>query len=94
MASKPSSYQEHKRICINCKHVFVAGDYESCSSYFCAFKAPPRPLCGSVSMGETFCGVEVSDEEFNRKMMEWDDWSKPREVKPFGHCNEFEVNQL
>jgi hypothetical protein len=88
--NKPDSYQEHKRICINCKYVLVTGDYDSCAEYFCNFNAPPRPFCGSVSMGESFGGVLTSDEEFERKMKAWNDWSKPRKVEPFGYCDEFE----
>lgn len=50
---KPNGYTEQSG-CHNCEHRFEKDDYDDPTEYFCAFDAPMRPLCGSVSMEECF----------------------------------------
>lgn len=92
--------------CQNCKHCFVFREYEEGSSFYCTFDAPTRPLCGSVAMGESFFNdekdvttlteeelqkeLERRDMQFDKRLDEWDIWSKDRSVESFGICDNYE----
>ena len=90
---RPRSYFEQERACRNCRHVFVYSDQDEGSTYFCTFRAPPRPRCGSCTMHERWDWDDKkgrrSDRAFRQGMRLWDLWSRRREVEPWGICDEF-----
>jgi len=62
--------------CHNCKHAFDYIDYEEGYTYYCNSDNSERPLCGSVSLDESFyrhafeengISKEVSEEETEKK---------------------------
>jgi hypothetical protein len=96
--------------CHNCQHCFIFREYEEGSSFYCTFNAPPRPLCGSVAMGESFFKDSLNmetlteedaekewqrrDAEFDKRLDEWTAWSKDRHVESFGICDNHERKTL
>lgn len=75
--------------CHDCRFVFVYSEYDCGERYYCTHGAPTRPRCGSVAMGEHFFpddGPDEGVEPINR----WQEWSKGREVQPWGTCAEWE----
>ena len=97
MSGKPKSYQENE-CCHNCKHVFQLQDYDSGSEYFCTFKSPTRPKCGSVFMQEIFGGmpsfyktIGAHNKAWITDDKAWDKWSKKRQVQAWGTCKEQET---
>lgn len=87
----PASYRE-QRACANCALAFAHQEYDCGIQYYCTLRAPPRPRCGSVAMGETFANANFEDAElFESDMNAWDEWSDGREVEPHGTCDEHEA---
>lgn len=89
---KPVTYRIQKG-CAYCTHCFVLVEYEGRPLYYCTQDDVPRPLCGSIYLGEGF-GVSESgvhdSELFERELEEWDEWCKDREVHREGICDEYE----
>ena len=78
--SRPTTYREQPS-CATCEHRFVRTEYESGPCYYCQVDNKPRPLCGSVAMGE----ILGSDDD---AWDEWEKWAEPREVSSRGICDE------
>lgn len=70
--------------CHNCARVFIKGDYEEASTYFCTLGAElPRPRCCSVSMNEW-----ARDHEKSATVRKaWERWSFGRHVEPQAICD-------
>ena len=49
--SLPDGY-EVRNGCHDCGNVFKWEEYDEDTTWYCAFGAPPRPLCWSVKMEE------------------------------------------
>ena len=84
-------YKEAKMICRACLHVFERVDYEEDYTYFCIFRHKgQRPLCGSLSMEESFS--HRADGSFRPTKVadllreKWKVWVKGRAVAPWGSC--------
>lgn len=80
--------------CHNCASVFCQSEYDDGDSLFCTFGAPPRPLCGSVLMGEQFGGFLGSlrnPEKHELQGNNWDIWSLGRQVVPEGICDNWKL---
>ena len=74
--------------CNNCKSVFIKSDYDEGYTYFCTQDGVQRPLCLSVGMNET---IDTPNEKrWQRVCANWNEWSKKREVKPFGICDDWQ----
>ena len=75
--------------CANCQHVFVRREYNEGDELYCTFRAPERPPCMSVLMGESnqIQGRPWGyDEEGAEK---WEEWKTFRCVVPQGICGEW-----
>jgi len=88
---RPGSYLEPWSGCRDCRHVFTYFDHDGGSLYFCSYRAPPRPRCGSSSMHEMWCNLRgrLSNRSFREGMSRWEDWAEKRQVEPHGICDEF-----
>jgi len=86
---RPKSYREERKPCVSCKHSVLIHEYDDPNKYFCTKNAPPRPLCGSVAMEESYWTLD--DREQARKHdREWEEWSEGRQVNQLGTCDEHE----
>lgn len=91
---KPKSY--HRRHgCHDCRYVVVTGDHDEEDSLWCSFDAPPRPRCGSVSMGEQH-GQDVPASRWEEHLkaaaherVKWLRWCSGRDVDESGRCDEW-----
>lgn len=63
-----------------CKYVFERDEFDGIPEYYCTYKAPKRPKCGSHLMGE-LAG-------WNSKA--WLKWSEDRQVYESGICDVYE----
>jgi hypothetical protein len=85
--------------CHNCEFVFCFYELDEERRYFCKHEAPQRPPCGSMAMREGILDILVGAPdvpcraiaEFHRR---WDEWSKGREVNPWGTCDHYLRNDL
>mgnify|MGYP000999992506 CR=1 FL=1 len=89
--------------CFNCKHVFIKMEYDDGYEYFCHHDNSKRPICGSVLMSESFFyeyngntknHIHLSDEEYEKKYNEWEDWANERRVIESGICDYHEKNLI
>ena len=92
LKGRPRSYLEPERGCRNCIHVVPTSRLcDEGSTYFCSYRAPSRPRCGSSSMHEMWCNPRgrLSNRSFRECMRMWKEWSGRRRVEPHGICDEF-----
>lgn len=72
--------------CHNCRHVFEFVDYgHSGEDFYCTLDAPPRPLCGSVKLGEGPNSKLAREGKYDAS--KWLDWASARYVEPAGICD-------
>ena len=76
--------------CHMCGKCFILSDFDGVLEYYCTFDAPPRPRCGSSSLGEDFRWDKSKPKQGEDDMDKWEEWSENREVKPWGICKKFE----
>jgi hypothetical protein len=88
--------------CHSCRYVFVKREYDEGDTYYCSKDAPPRPICGSIFMDESFtsareglditAGDRYTDKDpFSVALYEWERWSDGREVSCHGICDRHEA---
>ena len=82
--------------CRNCNLCFVMQEYDSGNMYYCLHDAPPRPKCGSISMGEKFNFKEnkLSGNLWGDDYQLWEEWAKGKEVNPWGICGKWEEKEI
>ncbi len=93
LAKRPKSYREQDG-CHGCKHCFIESDYDAGPVYYCTFRAPPRPRCGSCAMQaerwDRKDGKTLAGRAWSRAFNAWEKWRKGREVQPWGRCEHYE----
>jgi hypothetical protein len=91
---RPESYSEQNG-CHNCSRSFYMYEYDDGPQYYCAFKAGPRPKCGSVCMNEGFNSLtrRTSDKQYSKNMRRWDKWSDGRKVEAWGICGQYKEDK-
>ena len=89
--------------CHKCKHVFEYKEVDCGPTFYCTKDAPECPLCGSVSLGESFDKlltppIDPVYEEWNAwwhknvlpNVEAWSKWTQFREVHDAGICPNYE----
>ena len=88
IAENPHPYIDQNG-CHNCNLCFVMEEYDSGNTYYCLHDAPPRPICGSILMGEGFdFGDDLDDYE------KWEEWEKGKKVNSWGICGKWEKKEI
>ena len=95
--SRADNYKEVTG-CHSCKHLFLQYEYDDGATHYCTHDAPPRPLCGSLAMGEDFerdrnlpSELRHTDQDpWSVAMDKWEEWMKGREVAAYGICDCYE----
>ena len=77
----PLNYRIFPCSCRNCKHVFRWSEHDMEDQLLCTLGAPPRPLCGSVRLGEV---IGPDDEEAADA---WYEWCEDRRVVKYALCD-------
>jgi hypothetical protein len=79
--------------CWNCKSCFIKDDYDDAPEYYCTLGAPPRPLCGSISMDESIHSLPT-DAEVRAAYDAWDAWRSGRGTDWSGTCDDWEPQDV
>ena len=74
-------------------------NYDEAPTYYCTVGALPRPMCGSVAMGEQFREQGdpprgSPDDPFDSRLEAWEEWSNGRKVGGSCVCNSFVKGEL
>lgn len=75
--------------CSECNHVFIRGEWDDPSTYYCTLRAPYRPH--SMGTGER---KSLSDKRTKERWRRWNEWAEGREVDGYcGTCDEWEPDR-
>ena len=80
----PESYEELD-CCARCAYAFIKKGWGDPREYYCHFDKSDRPLCGSPLMKE----FDKNKMDYNK----WDKWADKHEVKAWGWCLHFKIEE-
>mgnify|MGYP001592644006 CR=1 len=85
MSSRDSYFLQDA--CINCAFSERITEYDNDDEFYCAEgkDTPPRPICGSVAMGECF-DWDTASERSPKEFETWEKWKKGKLVQSHGKC--------
>ena len=83
----PESYHEEKNKCQDCKHCFIVSHYEEADQHYCHFDKSKRPICGELSMDESY-DFETRG-AFEKQNTAWEKWANDHAINGTGTCNEW-----
>ena len=90
LKKRPRSYCEVvQSICCTCRYVFEVPQYKDGDVYYCTFRAPPRPRCGTLFLKGEEWGNSVKS--FEKGKAAWGAWQRKREVMSFGCCENYRM---